>query len=494
MSNSPFVVDSFDGLRLDAEPTEVGSGGAVDMLNIDLDRVGAIRTRDGYDNFTSGTGTNRYAGLFPFTRTIGGTTQLVALTASGANGTPAISALNTSGGIVASRNYGAGTLPFFNAARFGAPGSEYMYFADGTSTVVRWDGTSFTTPAGFPASRWLAVKPLDNRLATAVSSGSYSRVQFSDAGAPETWTSTSWVEISPGDGEVITGIVSWRDYLFVFKQTKFAVFTGTGTDPDGLPIFNYTMVDADVGILANGVLPWGAPPFVSAPPGVFFINNKGVWLTTGGPPTKISRALDPIFQNRVPASYTGPYLEDPFTDLLGASLAWHSDRLFVAIPDRGMFVWDSVRDRWMVWSVLANGLASWTSSNVDTLLFSYAAGSNHVGTFASGATAPYTTDDGTAITYRWKSGKYRPAGDSRTAVSLETAVFGTGSPTLTLSSDRLANQSGAVTLGTAPTSSEGWLQLDQEGVYWQHMFSGTGQMLVDSITHYISTVKPAGVQ
>jgi hypothetical protein len=47
MSTTPYVIQNFRGLRLDVDPQELGLNGAVDLLNVDFDRPGMVRTRFG---------------------------------------------------------------------------------------------------------------------------------------------------------------------------------------------------------------------------------------------------------------------------------------------------------------------------------------------------------------------------------------------------------------------------------------------------------------
>lgn len=58
----------------------------------------------------------------------------------------------------------------------------------------------------------------------------------------------NYVDLTPGDGEPIMGMIAWRGYLFVFKQSKFFRFSSTTTDSTGNPVFNYDTVDTGIGM------------------------------------------------------------------------------------------------------------------------------------------------------------------------------------------------------------------------------------------------------
>ena len=116
------------------------------------------------------------------------------------------------------------------------------------------------------------------------SSSSPSHVYFSDAGTPETWTTTNFLQLTPGDGETIQACVAWKDFVFVFKESKFFVFYGNSVDATGNPIFNYRAIEAGVG--ACNVRAWAA-----GRDGLYFVDRKGVYRTTGGEPELLSRAI-----------------------------------------------------------------------------------------------------------------------------------------------------------------------------------------------------------
>jgi hypothetical protein len=132
-------------------------------------------------------------------------------------------------------------------ASAGAAGT--VYLTDSTTTQVRkYTGGVFSSPAGLAAYKgnYLAVQPLDDRLVIADASTT-SKLWFSDAATPETITASNFVQVTPGDGQPITGMAVFGTQLFVFKQTKFFVFYGNSTDATGLPVFNYRMMDTGVG-------------------------------------------------------------------------------------------------------------------------------------------------------------------------------------------------------------------------------------------------------
>jgi hypothetical protein len=282
MPHTPVAVAQFAGLDLVSSPDEAA---CIDQLNVDLDVRGALRSRNGYDNFTGSELTNQPDSMAAHYES-DGTRQLLV------GGGLRLDALNSSGTSIANAVPTGFPHTF---ARFGGPTAEVTYISNGADQVRAWNGTAFSTPGGLSGQTgyFVAITPTSNRLVVARESGATagnnpSSVNFSDAGAPETFTSTNFIDLDPGDGEVITGLQTWGNYLFVFKQTKFYVFYGEETDVTGEPIFNYRKVDTGIGCAASRSVRAGRD-------GLYFLAPTGVYRTTGGAPELVSAAIDPLF-------------------------------------------------------------------------------------------------------------------------------------------------------------------------------------------------------
>lgn len=489
MSLTGYPIRTFGGLNLVSDPEQVGAEQAVDLLNVDLDKYGRVHSRNGYDNFTAAAHGSRFKFLSPFYTTTG-TKQLMACTAaSGASAS--IVAYNTAGAVV--NSFGAGIAATFgNGVRFGTPTVEYMYLPSrdilaGLIQVVRWDGTNFTQPATIPATSFFTVQSPDNRMVAAnylvVATFNPSRVGFSTAGNAEVWGATDFVDITPGDGESITGLVSWRELVFAFKETKFAVFTGNSVGPTGLPVFNYRLVNAGIGT---------PKPIAVGRPGVFFMNRRGIYMTTGTEPRLISSALDPLFLGGVVTPYTASAIN--MAQITNAAMYWYNERLFVAVATGAsttndtLLVWDSKIDQWMVWDIPAAGLSSFRVSDTEDLVFAYAAGSNHIGR----QNLSFTDDDGTAIATYYQSGFYQPSPNNEITTRW-TELWGMGSPTFNIFTNHAASdpltRGGTVTLGTSPQVAKGTHLKSYTGQLLSHKLSSTsGAWSVSRIEHQITNV------
>lgn len=383
------------GLSLTDGADVVGVDQAVDLMNVLFLPKGGMRQRDGYQRFSSAELTNRVDSLAAY-YTVAGARVLIA-----GNGNR-LDALNTSG---ASTTSVATTASPHYFTRFGAPGNEHMYIANGTDTVRLWNGTAFSTPAytgTTPTGKFLAVQAVDNRLVCASTPANKDRVLFSDPGVPTTFGANNYVDLHPGSGESITALVAWREFVFAFKETEFFVFYGTSKDNTGQPVFNFRPVSATAGSVGAAC---------SSPDGVYFLDRRGVYVTTGGEPRLISGALDPLFLGGSSLYYTGGVID---TSLLSsARLWWAQGRLYLA------FATASANDRlavysprdgwWTLFDMPVAAMCSFRPSTRDELVFGYASGLKHVARYFEGS--GYLADDltttgtgGTAISSRWRQG------------------------------------------------------------------------------------------
>lgn len=483
MALTPIAVESFAGLNLTDDPGTVGWGAAIDCLNVDLDRRGRVRSRDGYAKFTTAAAAGAYHALAPF-YTTSGTKQLIGAFGGGSG---AINALNTSGGIVAAQS--AANSTYASIARHAAPGSEHAYVAasgTGAGTVYRWNGSAWSTPTWTgttPTGRHLAVEASDNRLVCARYNGSAagdnpSTVRFSDPGIPTTWGANNYVDFSPGDGEEIMALVAWHGQVFAFKQTKFTVFFGTSEDSSGNPIFNQRPAESQG--LAGGAGGTAYRAVCVAPNGIYFANRRGIWSTQGNGAQLVSRKVDPIFRGDVEAF--GPSaLNQAAIDQ--CALLWHDEKLWFAYPsgsattnDR-ILRFDPVADAWTLYDMPASAMASFRIGNAEEFVFCFSGGSTvNLSPPASPAAAQATNASTltTNTTYYYKITALNAAGETtpstEVSATTRTAPGTPGTPTL------VAQDGGSLTGGatyyykivayneTAATASvQSFVTLDTEG-------------------------------
>lgn len=298
-------IGRFGGLDLRSDPEE-GTPGNVHAINcqdIAFDRDGRIRQRPGTSKLTSTATGVAWDNLLTFRQTGIGVPHVITVdTVSGQ-----LTSFNSvTGAAVHSFTPTGPALPstLFGGAMIGIPtATQVMYLTtDGADFLTKYDGTTFTNTAIGGGAHHVAVQYPDNRLVLANSgvTTTNSRVVFSAANNPESFDlANDYVDLLPGDGEQIVGMANYRNDLFVFKQSAFWRFFGNSTDATGGTVFNNQMTRHNLntpGRYAGRVTAAGEE-------GVYFLGADGVYLTTGGTPTKISAPLDPIFELAGKAEY-----------------------------------------------------------------------------------------------------------------------------------------------------------------------------------------------
>lgn len=455
------------GLNLRDGPDVVAEDQAIDALNVMFTTRGAVAQRSGYAKFTGTEGTNRYDSLAAFYKA-DGTKHLLAA------GSTKVEALSAAGSVLAS-NTGTGTGPHF-FQRFGGPTAEHIYIANGVDSVKRWTGTTFETPtyAGMtPTGKFLGLSSTDNRLVCArypsnVAGNNAASVHFSAEGDPTTFDADDYVDLTPGDGEEIMGVASWRDLIFVFKQSKFFVFYGNSVDDEGDPVFNYRPVDASVGLVSPRAL-------AVSEQGVYFLDRTGIYFTSGGQPARVSDLVEPIFHGGASVYYQGGELNDG--SITETTMVYHDERLWLSFPggasavNNRNLVFDPHEKWWSLADIPAGPMVNFRPSHVEELVFGYASGLKHLGRYVDGV---YTADDmsqagagGSAISSRWQGGWFNYATPLVKTIR-EAKINGTGLVTVKLHRDyrQLPSVTASIELSPPVGLYDSGLEYDTPGLIY----------------------------
>lgn len=440
MTYTPHVIENFSGINLADDSLEIGSNGAIDVLNVDLDRLGRIRVRSGSAKKVT-VSSRTPTGMTAFANAAGLQQVVLALTASGPAYTLAAYTPAT-GAIVGAAT--AVTAPgMTGVARVGTTTAQRLYVANGVDTVRRWDGAAWTAPAGLPIATYLAQTKSGRLVAARITGTSIDRVMFSDQGAPETMT--EFEDVAPGDGSGINGIASWQDNVLVFKRDRFFVYYGEHTDADGFPVFDSRRVEGFGAV--DGYV-------VSGDEGVYFFDGSSVWLTQGDIPRRISRKIDPWFAGAIQLGYQTDATSNITAGPAG-SLTYNNGRLYLAVSattDGGVlpvtFVYDPQIDEWTFYNIHAvaytelrdnhgTGYVYWVGAGASTTANVYRLDSTQL------------TDDGADLTWAYTTGRYDLGSPDRKVIR-ETSVTGIGTAALTVVADGVnSTSSGTLTLGTA---------------------------------------------
>jgi hypothetical protein len=500
----PIPFAQFGGLILNQPLDQVGADKAIDLLDTDWNAAGDPCSREGADEFTKEVGAANYESLFAHSDT-----RLLAR-----RGELLVAFDVATGKEIAGKTAAVKAL-FMSFARLGTPSASYSYIADQGNTLKRYDGTDFSSPTATVDGVAGKAMPKGHHLATwadegnrlviagteanggpngAISSGSH--VWFASPGDAESYESTAFVQVRPGDGESIIACCAWGGQVFVFKETHLFVFYGVSLDNEGKPIFNFRTVD-----LGTRILPPSskcAPQVVAGAEGVYFVANDGLYMTTGNEPSLLSEALDPLASS---ATLIGPaattFGERRWTQARGITFA--GEAVYVGLGETAGIVdrllkFDLRGLRWTVWSASLHSMIAWnaeTSTHRQRLFFS-AASEAHKGVFFY---TPAKNADVTAeMSPRWQSGFYDlESADEKTMVG--TKMWGTGEVTLKVAEDYKALGDGtAYKLGAAPAIAQVQKQKGQAATLFSHQLSGAAPWSVQRLDRYLRETRVTETQ
>lgn len=445
MAYSPVEFADSKGLDLRVDPQQAGSS-AVDALNVDFDRRGVVRTRDGTSTLYTAAAT--IDGIAAVPNTVGyvffGTGSNVYLIDT-TTGPPA--------GLV---NTTASTA--YPTSRMHSPnGAAPWYFLDGATTVRSVTAAAVVaTPGGVPAGYSIEMQTPDRRLVVANAGSTAGKLAFSDAGDFTTFGANNYVTLP----EWIEDLVNWNDMLFVFCRNSFYVFYGNSVDSAGEPVFNYRLVSGQIGTSSQGNQ--FGDNAAALPDGVYFSNHSGIYRTTGGPPVKISSPVEALMNHRSTPPYfvgNGSTPSTTVADVLVAS----GGRLFVRVGTTAQngywLVYDPAGGTWSYWHV-ANGWYVLAERLIDasgvqppearTVFASYN------GTSITYMNPAATSDNGTAIVSRYRSGFWNPGKPGAESVVREWLVDGVGTVDFKVAADDAATLGSAASLalGTSPAIAQ----------------------------------------
>lgn len=472
MSTTPITIEDFGGLTLNGDP-QGASGRARDMKNLRLDRPGQMVTRGGFSTVQSTTQSG-VVGFYRYRlRDGGGNDSMIAI--QGAANT--LRCYSSAWAVEDKTPVSGGT--------FSGGGVEFTgtFWASRTdATIAQLDQSdSLLGVNNTPRAYFLTLTGVEGRMVAAnamiAATPNPVRVYFSNPGnAGSTgWGANNFVDL-PFPGQ-IRAAVNFRDNVFVFLDGAYVIFYGEGVDTSGNPIFLYRPVDVGVGCAYN----FGA---AVGPDGVYFISTDGIYRTSGDIPVLVSGDIQSIFDAATGTEWNGP------TSIVTPRLYAANDRLYF-INDAKVFSYHYGTQTWTfdTYSPSVQFIQGSRTEAARSIYFIDGTGK------ACEAGDTFTTDDGSAIAFSYTSGASDLGFPARVKTTLESQMVGYGTATLKVSTDYAAFDTGsAVTLGTSPAIATGWQQIDREGTLWQFQIAGTGAVRIDRLVHYLSFVKPVGVE
>jgi hypothetical protein len=348
------LMDFTGGLNLRRNQFQLGENESPDMLNVDVDPRGGFFTRKGWQRWNATeivdveTAEWRPRNAFVHTH---------------ANGDQFINVVNDH------KIFWAGSDTVFaqlagvtaDAAPHGAdftPWGDVVYIVCGMlRPSVRVSGLGVVTPMA--DDTWSEVEtPVSNAMPQAefvaghagylfvavtneADGNHFARVRWSHPNKPDSWRADDYLDIDSGGGR-ITGIMSFRDHLLIFKTNSMWALYGYDED-------SWQLIKVSISV--------GCPAITAATrseTAVFFFSASdkgGVYAYSGESPTYISENLRPAFEDilayeNVFVSWAGRklWVGVPWVKEIGATAAVSS--LFVFDPDVGGGAWTMYRSEW----------------------------------------------------------------------------------------------------------------------------------------------------
>lgn len=299
---SMFQINDFSGgLNNKAAPMAVADNQAVDLLNAEFDITGALVKRKGFTayNSTAISGCGSIENVIRYYKNDGARTFIVTATGSSYNhvfkGNDATGAFTEiTGGAALTINKPIDLLVYRDTVFMSNGEQAIQYYTMGT-TRASVSGTP--TP---PTGKYLAV--CDNRLFVSGNTSAPNRIYFSGIALFSTlpavdFPADNFIDIPKQDtGDVITGLMVFRDELFIFRRNDVWALLGSGPE-------DYTLQEINnrVGALGHRAIANTGNSLVFVSQGHIFEYADGVLQDIGLPVQSLIGSLN--FSNVFAAYY-----------------------------------------------------------------------------------------------------------------------------------------------------------------------------------------------
>lgn len=213
-----YKVARFYGMNNSKDASSLVTGEAELIENFLVSTAGKLTRRDGLTLLGTDAGTN--AGLGLGHRIVGATkTQFKVETTT----------IKVLSGGAWSNMSGAGATGLTTGLEMNfCSANDYVYGFNGTDDVRKINATDVVTAAGIPIGKWAVW--WRNYLFVGGVAAYPNRIYFSNLNDPETFSVNDYIDIEPGDGDILTGAVGGSDKLTISKNYSFHYLVGYGTN------------------------------------------------------------------------------------------------------------------------------------------------------------------------------------------------------------------------------------------------------------------------
>jgi hypothetical protein len=280
-------VDFSGGVNVDAAPYLLPENQASDARNVRTNRTGRLIKRNGFQTLGSlAVGAERPLSLAAANTA---TKSLIVGTSGGKL------VKMTTGGVASDLKTGLSTTARWDWVQAETSTGSHgpLYGMNGVASQVpqTWDGAAgstsdWTTNGSIAVPRGKYMTYLARVWVTGVEAFP-SRVYFSGfngtAPDPREWNSDAYVDLDPNDGEAITGIGTYGNYILVFKPRKTFVIYDLVTGAN-------RRISSEIGCIAHRSI-------VETPSGTFFLSEDvGVASTDGNEISLLSANVDSLLR------------------------------------------------------------------------------------------------------------------------------------------------------------------------------------------------------
>lgn len=225
------------GLNTYSDPSAVADEEAVDIINFDVDLDGSLISRPPMVRFGAG---GRYINrpLGTFTTPAG--KRMLIFSCTDSSGNPLTCFYNIDDNI-----FGNISSAYSATAMVVYQNKVYLIAPPGAVSGGSWDGTTFTAIAAMPKGATACVYKERIFVATGrLDTTNPSRVFFSGAANPTSWTGTDFFDVNNGDGQDIRKIYSYSGSIVIFKTYSTFAYAYESSPTKG----QVQSVSASVGI------------------------------------------------------------------------------------------------------------------------------------------------------------------------------------------------------------------------------------------------------
>lgn len=335
-----------------------------EALNADFSEIGSIGRFPGYATYGNDIGSSAISGLYDCKTTAGGTVF--------------VSVHNQTIYYLSSGTWTASNITNLTANKqaYFATHLDTFIIANGSDAPKKSsDGQTWSTLGGTPPTAKYVIT-FDNKVYMLNLSGFTSRMRWSDDGTTETWTSTNIQDVTTniGVGDQITGAAVNNNSLIVFKNYSTWKWD----------TFSLVTLNTNVGCRAPRSI-------ATIDDKTFFLSHKGVMITDGGKPIRISKQVSDFISGISDLTACVGWAYDNYYYLYIGTSNGVTNCLLIYDYDLNVWSYKSLGDVVKVAAILTSGDSS-------SQYGYFGNDSGQVYQFKTG-----NTDNGTAIPFKWRS-------------------------------------------------------------------------------------------